>query len=140
MTEKWWRKKWYWMLCILLAFILVPAIHLFFFPEISLSRSLIYAVASSVGVLLAYFAYMKKTILKIQPKTLRRIITIMGGASIGLMIWGIVVLPLVLHFQFGHPIIVILLGVALVLIFALILDTLGRRREYEPLISGRGNI
>jgi len=140
MTEKCWRKKWYWMLCILLAFVLVPTINLSFFPETPLSRSLVYAVASSVGVLLAYFAYMKKPILKIQPKTLRRIITVMGGASIGLMIWGIVVLPLVLHFQFGQPVIVILLGVALVLIFALILDTLGRHREYEPLTSGRENI
>ncbi|MEM3828561.1 MAG: hypothetical protein QXP36_05045 [Conexivisphaerales archaeon] len=86
--ERWWSSKWYWMLCILLAFILVPAIHLFFFPEIPLSRSLIYAAASAIAVLIAYFVYMKKPIFKIKPKTLRRIITIMGGVSIGLMIWG----------------------------------------------------
>ena len=128
------------MFCILLPFVLVPIINLFFFPEMPLSRSLAYAIALSVGVYLAYRVRMGKPILKMQPKTLRRIITIMGGASIGLMIWGIVVLPLVLHFQFRHPVIVILLGLALVAICALILDTLGKRRDYEPLISGRGNI
>ena len=139
-SRRWWEKKWYWVLCILLPLVLVPTIHLFFFPEIPLSESVVYAVVSSVGILVAYFAYMGKPILKIQPKTLRRIITIMGGVSIGLMIWGIVVLPLVLHFQFRHPVIVILLGLALVAICALILDMLGKRRDYRPLIEGRGNI
>jgi peptidoglycan biosynthesis protein MviN/MurJ (putative lipid II flippase) len=142
--ERWWGKKWYWMLCILLAFVLVPLINLFFFPEIPMSRSLIYAVASSVGVLLAYFAYMNKPILKIQPETLRRIIFIMGGAFfVGFMVWAALVY-LCLHLQLlDHPVIGTLLGVALIalmLIFALIMDKLGKRRNYEPLISGGGNI
>ena len=139
-NRKWWEKKWWWVLCILLPLVLTPAIHLFFFPEIPLSKSLVYAIASSVGVLVAYFAYMGKPILKMQPKTLRRIITIMGGATIGLMVWSLVVLPLVLHFQFRHPVIVILLGLALVAICALILDTLGKRRDYRPFMEGGGNI
>jgi len=75
-TEKWWKKKWYWILCILLPLVLIPVINLFFFPETLLIRSLIYAITSSVGVLFAYSAYVRKTVFKIQPKTLRRIIFI----------------------------------------------------------------
>ena len=67
-NTKWWEKKGYWVLCILLPLVLVPAIHLFFFPEVPLSRSVVYAIALSVGVLLAYFALMEKPIFKIQPK------------------------------------------------------------------------
>jgi len=55
-NKRWWEKKWYWVLCILLSLLLGPAIKLFFFPEMPLSRSLVYAITSSIGVLLAYFA------------------------------------------------------------------------------------
>jgi hypothetical protein len=51
---------------------LVPAISLFFFPETPLSTSLLYAVASSVGFLLAYFVYTGKTIFKIQPNLTKK--------------------------------------------------------------------
>lgn len=36
MTEKWWKKKWYWILCILLPLVLIPTTNLFFFPEMPL--------------------------------------------------------------------------------------------------------
>jgi hypothetical protein len=85
------------------------------FPEMPLSRSLIYALASAVGVLVAYFAYANKSILKIEPKTLRRVITITGGAFfVGFMVWGALVF-LCLHFQLlDHPVVGTLLGITLI--------------------------
>jgi len=114
------------------------------FPEMPLSRSVVYAVVSSVGILLAYFAYTNKSILKIEPRTLRRLITIMGGAFFaGFMVWSAFVF-LCLHFQLlDHPVVGTLLGIALItlmLIFAFIFDTLGKRRDYSPLIGGMENI
>ena len=103
-NKRWWEKKWYWVLCILLPLLLGPAIKLFFFPEMPLSRSLVYAIASSVGVLLAYFAVMRKTILNIQPKALRRIIFIAFGTfTVGALSWAFIVLPLASYFDIPGP-------------------------------------
>lgn len=144
MTEKrrWWEKKWWWMLCILLPWVLGPAINFFFFPEIPLSRSLVYAIASSVAILLAYFAYMKKPIFKIQPKTLRRIIFMGGGASIGFFLFAFIVIPLTYYFNIPHaygPILLLLLFVLMV-VCAFIVDTIMKRRDYRPFIEKGGNI
>jgi len=140
MTEKWWRKKWYWVLCILLAFVLVPIINLFFFTETPLSKSIVYAIASSVGVLLAYFAYTGKTIFKIQPKTLRRIIFITFGAfTVGFLSWAFIVLPLASYFDKPGPIVFVLLLVLMV-VCAFIVDTIMKRRDYRPFMEGGGNI
>jgi drug/metabolite transporter (DMT)-like permease len=142
--EKLWRKKWYWTLCMVSTFFGVLLLGAALFPETPLSRSVVYAVVSSVGILLAYFTYTNKSILKIEPRTLRRLITIMGGAFFaGFMVWSALVF-LCLHFQLlDHPVVGTLLGIALItlmLIFGLIFDKLGKRRNYEPLISGSGNI
>jgi hypothetical protein len=144
MMEKFWREKCYWALCIVSTFFGVLILHAALFPEMPLSRSLIYALASAVGVLIAYFAYANKSILKIEPKTLRRIITVVGGAFfVGSIVWSALVF-LCLHFQLlDHPIVGTLLGIALIalmFIFALIFDKLGKRRNYEPLISGSADI
>ena len=139
-NRRWWEKKWYWVLCILLPLVLVPATNLFFFPETPLSTSLVYAVASSVGVLVAYFAYTGKTIFKIQPKTLRRIIFIAFGAfTVGSLFWAFVVLPLASYFDIPGPIVLLLLFVLMV-VWAFIVDTIMQRRDYRPFIEGRGNI
>ena len=99
MAEKWWRKEWYWILCILLPLVLIPAINLFFFPETAPSRSVVYAVAGSIGVLLAYFAYRGKSIFKIQPLTLRSVIFIAFGAfCVGSLLWAFIILPLASYF------------------------------------------
>ncbi len=140
MTEKWWRKKWYWMLCILLPLLLGPAIKLFFFPEMPLSRSLVYAIASSVGVLLAYFAVMRKPILNIQPKALRRIIFIcVRRLHRGGSLMGFHVLPLVSYFDIPGPIIIFLLFLLMV-ICAFIVDTIMKRRGHRPFMERGGNI
>jgi hypothetical protein len=141
--RKWWEKKWYWMLCVLLALVLVPAIHLFFFPETPLSTSLVYAIASSVGVLVAYFAYMGKPLFKIQPKTLRRIIFIAFGAfTVGPLLFAFIVIPLTYYFDIPHehgPILLLLLFVLMV-VCGFIVDTIMKRRGYRPFMEGGGNI
>jgi len=140
--EKWWEKKWWWVLCILMPFVLGPAINLFFFPETPLSRSLVYATASSVGIILAYFAYTKKPIFKIQLETLRRIAFIGGGACIGVFLFAFIIIPLTYYFDIPHaygPILLLLLFVLMV-VCAFIVDTIMKRRDYRPFIEGRGNI
>ncbi len=119
-------------LCIVLPWVLVPAINFFFFPEIPLSRSLVYAIASSIGILLAYFACIGKLIFKIQPKTLRRIIFIAFGAfCVGFLSWAFIVLPLASYFNIPGPIVILLLFV-LMMVCALIVDTIMKRRNYQP--------
>ena len=141
--RKWWEKKWYWVLCILLPLVLVPAIHLFFFPETPLGESLVYAIASSVGILVAYFAYMGKPLFKIQPKTLRRIIFISFGAfTIGPVLWTFTVFALAFYFDIldkRNPIVFLSLFIFMV-VSALIMDIIMKRRDYRPFIEGRGNI
>ena len=144
MTDKCWKSKRFWTLCIVSTSFGVLILYAALFPEMPLSRSLIYALASAVGVLIAYFAYANKSILKIQPETLRRIIFIMGGAFfVGFMVWSALVY-LCLHLKLlDHPVVGTLLGIALItlmLIFAFIFDTLGKRRDYSPLIGGMENI
>lgn len=140
---KWWEKKWWWMLCILLPLVLVPAIDLFLFPETPLSTSLVYAVASSVGVLVAYFAYTGKPIFKIQPKTLRRIIFITFGAfTIGPVLWTFTVFALAFYFNIldkRNPIVFLSLFIFMG-VSALIMDIIMKRRDYRPFMEGGGNI
>jgi len=145
MTEnrRWWEKRWYWVLCILLPLVLGPAINLFFFPEMPLSRSLVYAIASSVGVLLAYFAVMGKSIFKIQPKTLRRILFIAFGAfTVGSLSWAFIVLPLAYYFDIPHAYghVLLLLLFVLMIVCAFIVDIIMKRRDYRPFMERRGNI
>jgi len=140
MREKWWKKKGYWVLCILLPLVLIPITNLVFFSEMPLSRSVVYAVACSIGVLLAYFAYRGKSIFKIQPKTLRRTIFIAFGAfCVGSLSWAFIVLPLAYYFNIPGPIVILLLFVLMV-VCALIVDTIMKRRDYRPFVEGGGNI
>ena len=141
--RKWWEKKWYWVLCILLPLVLVPAITLFFFPEMPLSGSVVTAVALSVGTLLAYFAYTRKTLFRIQPKTLWRIMFIWIGAYIlGPVLYTFTVFALAFYFDIldkRNPIVFLSLFVFMV-VGALIMDIIGKRRDYRPFMEGGGNI
>jgi len=140
MTEKWWKRKWYWILCTLLPLALILITNLFFFPEMSLIRSVVYAIAGSIGVLLAYFAYMEKRVFKVQPKTLQRMIFIVFGACcVGSLSWAFTVLPLASYFDIPGPIVILLLLV-LMTVCAFIVDTIMKRRDYRPFFEGRGNI
>jgi len=139
-SRKWWEKKWYWVLCILLPLVLGPAINLFFFPEMPLSISLVYAIASSVGVLLAYFAVIGKPIFNVQPKTLRRIIFIAFGAfTVGSLSWAFIVLPLASYFNIPGTVVILLLFVLMV-VCAFVVDNIMKRRDYRPFMERRGNI
>ena len=127
-NKRWWEKKWYWVLCILLPLVLGPAINLFFFPEMPLSISLVYAIASSAGLSLAYFVVIGKPIFKIQPKTLRRIIFIAFGAfTVGSLSWAFIVLPLASYFDILGPVVILLLFVLMV-VCALVVDNIMKRR------------
>jgi len=140
MTEKWWTKDWYWTLCILLPLVLIPITNLVFFPEMPLSRSVIYAVACSIGFLLAYFAYRGKSIFRIQPKTSRRIIFIAFGAfCVGFLSWAFILLPLAYYFNIPGSIVILLLFVLMV-VCAFIVDTIMKRKDYRPFVEGGGNI
>ena len=137
---KWWEQKWYWALCIVSTFFGVLILDAVLFPETPLSRSVVYAITLSVGVLLAYFAYMGKSIFKIQPKTLRRIIFIAFGAfTVGFLLWAFIVLPLVSYFDIPGSIVLLLLFVLMV-VCAFIVDTIMKRRDHRPFMERKGNI
>ena len=139
-NRKWWEKKWWWVLCILSALVAVPTINLFFFPEKSLSESVVYSIALSVGVYLVYRIRMGKPIFKIQPRTLRRIIFIAFGAfTVGPVSWAFIVIPLASYFDIPDPIVLLLLFVLMV-VCAFIVDTIMKRRDYRPFVEGGGNI
>jgi len=63
----------------------------------------------------------------------------MGGAFfVGFMVWSALVYLCIYLQLLDHLVVGALLGVALIslmLIFAFIFDILGKRRDYEPLIS-----
>ena len=63
-----------------------------------------------------------------------------GGFFVGLMVWSVLVYLCIYLQLLNYPVIGTLLGVALILIFALIFDKLGKHRDYEPLINRSGNI
>lgn len=132
--KKWWEKKWYWVLCILLPLVLVPAITLFFFPETPLSMSIIEAIATSLAVFFVYLALFgrlgKKRINVRNVRKMRRTIYIFGGSVFGLMIWFSVVIPLALDFNIPAEIVILLLFI-LMLLCAFIIDTIMKRRDYR---------
>ncbi len=131
-SRRWWEKKWYWVLCILLPLVLVPAIHLFFFPETPLSMSIIEAIATSLAVFFAYLARFGRLGKKeFNVLKLRRIVSIFSGTVFGLMIWFLVVIPLALDFNIPAEIVILLLFILMV-VWAFIVDTIMKRRNYRP--------
>jgi len=130
-SRRWWEKKWYWVLCILLPLVLVPAIHLFFFPETPLSMSIIEAIATSLAVFFAYLARFGRLGKKeFNVLKLRRIVSIFSGTVFGLMIWFLVVIPLALDFNIPAEIVILLLFILMV-VWAFIVDTIMKRRNYR---------
>lgn len=142
MKEKLWKKSWFWMFCILSTFFGVFITHALLFPGTPLGRTLVYAVASSVGVLVAYFAVVGKPVFKVQPNTLRRIISMGGGASIGILLFIWIVIPLIRYFDIPREYgpIELLLLLVLMVVCAFAVDTFMKRRDYRPFLEGGGNI
>jgi hypothetical protein len=144
-NNKWWETKWWWVLCILLPLVSVPVVNLFFFPEVPLSGSIVGSLTASFGIFLAYLAYFGKLGRKhFDPRTLRRVIFIVFGAfTVGLLLWAFIILPLASYF-FGiggtAGIIVFLLLPISMLVWAFMVDTIMKRRDYRPFFEGEGNI
>ncbi len=133
--KKWWEKKWYWALCIVLALVLAPATTYFFFPETPLSMSLIEGIATSLGVFFVYLALFGRLGKKrFNVRKLRRIGFISSGTGLGLMIWFSVVIPLALDFNIPAEIVILLLFVLMV-VCAFIVDTIMKRRDYRPFME-----
>ena len=137
----WWEEKWWWVLCILLPLVAGPAVNLFFFPEMPLSRSIVYSLSLSFGVFLAYLAHFGRLGRKqFDALTLRRIIFIMFGAfTAGFLSWALIILPLASYFDIPGPMVLLLLFILMVAC-AFIVDTIMKRRDYRPLMEGGGNI
>ena len=140
--RKWWEKKWYWVACFLfgfLGFLLVLVIGSFLFLEVPIVRSLFSIIAVSFGILLG--AYLTSRMWKRRFEThILRMAYVAGGVVLGMFAWSFIIIPLALVFDIpGEGAIVILLLFVLMAVGAIILDTVGKRRDYRPFMEG-GNI
>ena len=140
-NRRWWESKWYWIFFILLLLVLDPAIHLFFFPEVSLSDAIASAVVTVLGIVVCILLARKfAKILKVKPDTSRRIIIIVGSAFImGPFLWGLIVYIPASYFGIDHPIVFLSMFVVMA-VCGIIADIVMRRRGYRPFMEGRGNI
>ena len=136
-NKKWWEKRWYWALSLLVSILLIPILIFFLFSEVPLSAVLFNIIGLSLGFILAYVALSgrlgKKRFEVRTVRTLRRIAFIMGGATLGLFTWAFVVSPLGFYFNID-PKIVFFSMFVLMVIGALIMDTIGKRRDYSPFL------
>lgn len=137
--RKWWEKKWYWVACFLfgfLGFLLVLVIGSFLFPEVPIVRSLFSIIAVSFGILLG--AYLTSRVWKRRFETrILRMAYLAGGAVLGMFAWSFIIIPLALVFDVpSEGAIVILLLFVLMAVGAVILDTVGKRRDYRPFMEG----
>jgi len=142
-VKKWWKQKWYWIACFLfgfLGFLLVSIVGHFLFPEVPIVRSLFSIIAVSFGILLG--AYLTSRVWKRRFKTrILRMAYVAGGVVLGMFAWSFIVIPLALAFDIpSEGAIVILLLFVLMAIGAMIMDVLGKRRDYRPFMEGGGNI
>lgn len=137
--RKWWKQKWYWVVCMLLPLILTPVLNYFVFAEVPIGKSLIYAVILSFGVFLAYIARFGRLGKKqFEVRTLRRIVFISFGAFVlGSLSWAFIVTPLASRFNIPVAIVLLLLLI-LMAIGALVMDTIMKRRDYRPFMEGTG--
>ena len=136
MTE-WKEKKWYWVACFLFGFLgmlVVLVIGSFLFPEVPLVRSLFSIIAMSFSILLG--ACLTSRVWKRRFETrILRMAYVAGGVVLGMFLWSFIIIPLALVYDFpGEGTIVILLLFVLMVIGALIMDVIGKRREYQPLL------
>lgn len=141
--KKWWEKERYWVACFLFGFLgmlVVLVIGSFLFPEAPPVRSLFSIIAVSFGILLGAYLTIRVWKRRFETSTLR-MAYVAGGVVLGIFAWSFIVIPLALVFDFpGEGPIVILLLFVLMAIAALVMDAVGRRRDYRPFVEGEGNI
>jgi len=93
--------------------------------------SIIEAIATSLAVFSAYLARFGRLGKKgFNVLKLRRIVSIFSGTVFGLMIWFLVVIPLALDFNIPAEIVILLLFILMV-VWAFIVDTIMKRRNYR---------
>ena len=136
-SKKWWEKKWYWALSILLMSLVSFLIILLFFPEEPLTTILTYNVVPSLSFLLVYAIY--RGLVRRFKWRVRRVNWILVGTVPGYFTWQFVFLPLADHFKIKHPMVFFSVFIFMA-VGALIMDIIMKRRDYRPLIEGRGNI
>ena len=114
----------------------------FLFPEAPVIRSLFSIIAIALGILLG--AYLTSRVWKRRFETrILRMAYVMGGVVLGMFAWAFIVIPIALVFGAREPsegVIEFLLLFVLIAIGAVIMDAIGKRRNYRPLMEGEGNI
>ncbi|MEA2090134.1 MAG: hypothetical protein U9O89_05190 [Thermoproteota archaeon] len=139
----WWKKKGYWAACFLFGFLgmlVVLVVGSFLFPEAPLVRSLFSIITVCFGILLGAYITSRVWKRKFETRTLR-MAYVAGGVVLGMFAWSFIVIPLALVFDIpGEGAIVILLLFVLMVIGAMIVDAIGKRRDYRPFMKGGGNI
>jgi len=132
----------YWVACFVFGFLgllLVLVIGSFLFPEAQLFRSLFSIIAVSFGILLGAYLASRVWKRRFETRTLR-MVYVAGGVVLGMFAWSFILIPLALVFDIpAEGVIVILLLFILMAIGAVIMDAIGKRRDYRPLMEG-GNI
>jgi hypothetical protein len=109
------------------------------FPEAAIPISFI--IAASFGLLLA--VYLMSRVRKKSETIALHVVWDLGGSFLGMLAWFIIIsLDLVFHFSGGilGGVIVLLLLPVLMAIGALIMDAVGKQRDYRPFMEGGGNI
>jgi purine-cytosine permease-like protein len=132
------RLKWHTVTGIVIL-ILVMSVIKVLFPEALISISSI--IAPVFGILLG--AYLISRVRKKSETLALRVVWDLGGSFFGMLTWFIIIsLDLVFHFSGGvlGGIIVLLLLPVLMAIGAVIMDGVGKQRNYTPFMEGGGNI
>ena len=120
--------------------LLVLVVGSFLFPEAPLVRSLFSMIATAFGILLGVYLTSRVWKRRFEIRILR-MAYVAGGVVLGMFAWSFIVIPLALVFDIpGEGAIVILLLFVLMGIGAVIMDAIGKRRNYQPFMEGGGNI
>ena len=137
-----WSGRWYWVACFVFGFLgysLVLVIGSFLFLEAQLFRSLFSIIAVSFGILLGAYLVSRVWKRRFETRTLR-MAYVVGGVVLGMFAWSFILIPLALIFNIpAEGVIIILLLFILMAIGAVIMDAIGKRRDYRPPMEG-GNI
>jgi uncharacterized membrane protein len=109
----------------------------FLFPEARIYISSI--IVTSFGVLLG--SYLVSRVWKRRSEIrILRMGYIAGGVTLGILAWSFIVIPLafVLPVGFLEGVILFLLCPVLMAMGAVIMDAVGKRRDYRPFMEARG--
>jgi hypothetical protein len=132
-----WRSIGIWIVIVALSLLAIG----FLFPEARIYISSI--IATSFGVLLG--SHLVSRVWKRRSEIrILRMGYIVGGVTLGILSWSFIVIPLafVLNLPGGvlGGVILFLLCPVLMAIGAVIMDAVGKRRDYQPFYGRGGNI